>query len=86
MPKCDTCGNDYDKPLTVTQDGRTYHFDCFECAIHALAPSCAHCGCKIIGHGVEQAGTYYCCARCAMQEGVQGVADRVESASMTTSF
>jgi len=28
-------------------------FHSLECAINALAPQCAHCGCKIIGHGIE---------------------------------
>jgi hypothetical protein len=76
MAKCEICGNDYDKSFTVTTGGRPRTFDCFECAIHALAPQCAHCGCKVIGHGVEQSGTFYCCAHCARLAGVQGVADR----------
>ncbi len=76
MAKCDVCGNDYDKAFTVTLAGRTQTFDSFECAIHALAPTCAHCGCKVIGHGVEQDGTYYCCAHCAKRAGVKGVKDR----------
>ncbi len=77
MAKCDVCGNDYDKSFTVTLGGRTKTFDSFECAIHALAPSCAHCGCKVVGHGVEQGGTVYCCAHCAKHAGVKGLADRV---------
>ncbi len=56
MAKCEVCGNDYDKAFTVTAAGRTHTFDSFECAIHALAPACTHCGCKVIGHGVEQDG------------------------------
>ena len=76
MAKCDVCGNDYDKSFTVTLGGRTKTFDSFECAIHALAPACAHCGCKVVGHGVEQGGTVYCCAHCAKQAGVPGLADR----------
>lgn len=31
----------------------THVFDSFECAIHRLAPVCEHCGCKIIGHGLQ---------------------------------
>lgn len=77
MARCAVCGNDYDKAFTVTKDGTTHTFDSFECAIHALAPTCAHCGCKIVGHGVEQSGTFYCCAHCAGQAGVSGIADRV---------
>ncbi|HEU4877986.1 MAG TPA: hypothetical protein VFT21_00950 [Gemmatimonadaceae bacterium] len=77
MAKCDVCGNNYDKSFTVTMAGDTHTFDSFECAIHALAPKCAHCGCKIIGHGVESAGTFYCCASCASMSGVKGLEDRV---------
>ncbi|HUF66439.1 MAG TPA: hypothetical protein VMM17_10745 [Gemmatimonadaceae bacterium] len=77
MARCDMCGNDYDKAFTVTQGGKSHTFDSFECAIHMLAPTCAHCGCRIIGHGVEADGTFYCCAFCARQSGVQGVDDRV---------
>ena len=74
--KCDVCGNDYDKAFTVTMAGQVHTFDCFECAVHALAPACAHCGCKVIGHGVEQDGTFFCCAHCAKHEGVTGLKDR----------
>lgn len=77
MAKCETCGNDYDKTFTVTMsDGSTHAFDSFECAIHALAPSCAHCGCRVIGHGVEGNSQFFCCAHCAHHAGVQGVDDR----------
>jgi hypothetical protein len=76
MATCDVCGNDYDKAFTVTMHGREHTFDSFECAIHALAPACAHCGCQVIGHGVEQDGTIFCCARCAQHEGAVGLKDR----------
>ena len=76
MAKCDVCGNDYDKAFTVTMAGLEHTFDSFECAIHALAPACEHCGCKVVGHGVEQGGTIFCCASCAKQAGVAGLADR----------
>jgi hypothetical protein len=77
MAKCDVCGNEYDKSFTVTLGGKTGTFDAFECAIHAFAPQCAHCGCRIVGHGVEARGTIYCCAHCAKHEGVRGLSDRV---------
>jgi hypothetical protein len=77
MAQCEVCGNDYDKAMQITQDGETHTFDSFECAIHALAPTCAHCGCRIVGHGIEADGSMFCCASCATREGVQGVADRV---------
>ncbi len=77
MATCEVCGNDYDKAFQVTAEGRTHTFDSFECAIHALAPRCTHCGCTIIGHGAEANGTMYCCAHCAKKSGVKGVDDRV---------
>jgi hypothetical protein len=77
MARCEVCGNDYDKTFQVVRGSDTHTFDSFECAIHALAPICAHCGCRVIGHGVEAAGTFYCCAHCAKHSGVKGVDDRV---------
>jgi hypothetical protein len=76
MAICEVCGNDYDKAFSVTTDGEEHVFDSFECAINLLAPTCAHCGCRVIGHGVEASGTIYCCANCAQQEGVTELADR----------
>ena len=72
------CGNDYDKALEISQGGESHVFDSFECAIHALAPSCKYCGVKVIGHGVEAQGELYCCAHCAAEQGVEGVADRAD--------
>ncbi len=74
--KCEVCGNEYDKAFQIIQDGRTHVFDSFECAIHALAPVCAHCGCKIIGHGLESEGEFYCCASCARHSGEEDLKDR----------
>jgi len=76
MAKCDVCGNEYDKAFTVTVKDRKHIFDSFECAIHALAPTCEHCGCKVIGHGVEHNGVVFCCVHCAKQAGVTGLKDR----------
>jgi hypothetical protein len=76
MAKCEMCGNDYDKSFEVIMQGESHTFDSFECAIHALAPECTHCGCKIVGHGVEANSGIYCCAHCARAEDVQGVQDR----------
>ena len=76
MATCEVCGNDYDKSFEVRTADGTYTFDSFECAIHKLAPTCPHCGCRIIGHGVEQDDVIYCCAHCAGQEGATEVRDR----------
>jgi hypothetical protein len=78
MPKCEVCGNEYDKAFQLSMPGDQPHvFDSFECAIHALAPSCQHCGVKIVGHGVEANGSIYCCAHCARTAGAPEAQDRV---------
>jgi hypothetical protein len=77
MPVCENCGNDYDKAFEVTMEGKSHTFDSFECAIHMLAPACAHCSTKIIGHGLEAGGSFYCCDHCAERAGVEGLRDRV---------
>jgi Rieske Fe-S protein len=80
VARCDVCGNDYDKAFTVrTASGGGGTYDSFECAIHAVAPVCEHCGCKVLGHGVEADGRFFCCAHCARESGVSGVADRAET-------
>jgi Rieske Fe-S protein len=76
MARCEVCGNDYDKAFEVIAAGRRHHFDSFECAIHALAPACQHCGCRVIGHGVEGEGRIFCCANCAAQAGLTSLRDR----------
>jgi hypothetical protein len=77
MARCETCGNDYDKPFQVIKNGQTHTFDSFECAAQALAPTCRHCGVRILGHGVEESGHLFCCVHCASAEGVTGLSDRV---------
>lgn len=59
-------------------DQETFSFDSFECAIHTLAPICACCGCRVLGHGVEGNGAIYCCAHCARTEGVGGLVDNAD--------
>ena len=76
MAKCENCGNDYDKSFEIHWAGKVHVFDSFECAIHALAPTCAHCGTRIIGHGLEAEGGFFCCAHCARGEGQDKLKDR----------
>ena len=77
MAQCEVCGNDYDKTFTITtSEGDEHTFDSFECAIQVLAPACEHCGCKIVGHGLEKDGVMFCCAHCAKHSGVVGMKDR----------
>ncbi len=75
MQTCDCCGNEYEPSLAITYKDREYHFDCFECAIQILAPSCLHCGTRIIGHGMHAEAGYFCCAHCARAEGEKSLRD-----------
>jgi hypothetical protein len=85
MARCEVCGNDYDKAFQVTLRGQSHTFDSFECAIHALAPKCGHCQCRIVGHGVESGGEIYCCAHCAQEMGKGGLRDRAENQASSSS-
>jgi hypothetical protein len=73
---CEVCGNEYDKAFQIIAAGGTHVFDSFECAIQALAPRCAHCGCRVIGHGTEVGAKMYCCAHCAHAQGHPEMHDR----------
>jgi hypothetical protein len=76
VARCEVCGNEYDKAFRIERDGESHTFDSFECAIHALAPTCEHCGCRVIGHGAEIDDRIFCCANCAHEAGVVGLRDR----------
>ena len=76
MAKCEHCGNDYDKTFEIRFKDKTHVFDSFECAIHRMAPICEHCQCKVVGHGIEVAGRFFCCASCARSATGAKVADR----------
>ena len=77
MAKCEVCENDYDKAFEVIVAGKHHTFDSFECAIHALAPVCPHCNCRVVGHGVEADGQIFCCVHCARTAGKTQLKDRV---------
>ncbi|WP_413287667.1 hypothetical protein [Bdellovibrio sp. HCB337] len=70
MGVCETCGNNYPKTFKIQIQSESHEFDCFECAIQALAPTCMHCGCRVIGHGVESGDRIFCCHHC--QHAVEG--------------
>jgi Rieske Fe-S protein len=81
MATCEVCGNDYDKSFEVVAAGVHHTFDSFECAIHLMAPICEHCGCKVVGHGTEVDGRFFCCAHCARDAtGASDAQDRVATA------
>jgi len=77
MARCSTCGNEYERSLEITFDGRSYVFDCFECAIQELAPACSNCGTRILGHGVQAGEEIFCCSHCARHQGVRGITTHV---------
>ena len=77
MARCATCGNDYEGGFEIRYKGRSFDFDCFECAVHKLAPTCAHCGCRILGHGVQSDQQLYCCSHCARRAGIRGITTHV---------
>jgi hypothetical protein len=76
MARCEVCGNDYDKTFEIIAAGARHTFDSLECAIQAIAPICEHCNCRVVGHGVEVGGHFYCCAHCARAAGSTEVKDR----------
>ncbi|MEU6237021.1 Prokaryotic metallothionein [Kitasatospora sp. NPDC047058] len=79
MAICVTCGNDYWLAFEIkTITGDTYTFDSFECAMEKLAPRCEQCQVRIVGHGVEVAGRFFCCANCARVNG--GLGDQIRDA------
>lgn len=75
MARCDVCGNDYSTPITVSQNGKTGVFDCFECAVHAMAPRCANCGVRVLGRGVETGSAIFCCPNCAKSPSLSNVSE-----------
>ena len=82
MARCEVCGNDYYLAFEIVAAGESHTFDSFECAIHKLAPICGHCGCKIVGHGIEANGTFYCCAHCAHAHGARSIVDNAAHATI----
>jgi hypothetical protein len=75
--QCEVCGNTYDKAFQIIVEDKPHVFDSFECAIQALAPRCTHCGCRVIGHGMEKDSRIFCCAHCAASSGAPEMRDRV---------
>ena len=76
MSECDVCGNEYELAFRVnTADGNEFTFDSLECAATKIAPECAHCGCRVLGHGIQADSRVYCCAHCARESGVEGAKD-----------
>ncbi|GAB2826045.1 hypothetical protein ACWGJ2_30490 [Streptomyces sp. NPDC054796] len=77
MAECEVCGNDYAMAFEVRTAGVPHIFDSFECAAQKLAPVCDNCNCRILGHGLETEGHFFCCAHCARAQGHAELLDRV---------
>ncbi|PBC80509.1 hypothetical protein SAMN05428945_4991 [Streptomyces sp. 2224.1] len=75
MAVCDVCGNDYTMAFEVHVAGAVHTFDSLECAAHKIAPICENCGCRILGHGHQADGKFFCCAHCARAKGNTALAD-----------
>jgi len=69
MAECEVCGNDYEMAFEVRAAGAAHTFDSLECAAQKLAPICENCQCRILGHGLQADGQFYCCAHCARTRG-----------------
>ncbi|WP_033820588.1 hypothetical protein [Kitasatospora sp. MBT63] len=79
MAVCVVCKNDYWLAFEIkTVSGDTYTFDSFECAMEKLAPRCEYCQVRIVGHGVEVSGKFFCCANCARRDG--GLGEQIRDA------
>jgi hypothetical protein len=42
---------------------------------------CKTCGIRIMGHGLEKEGIFFCCEHCAERAGVTGLRDRIGTAA-----
>lgn len=62
---CEVCGKDEEECFEILLGGERHVFDSFECAMHALTPICAFCGCQVLGHGIQVESTFYCSNLCA---------------------
>lgn len=75
MAVCEVCNNDYAMSFEVRAAGAVHTFDSIECAAQKMAPVCDNCQCRILGHGLEADGRFFCCAHCARVQGVSRLAD-----------
>lgn len=64
MGVCETCGNHHHDTFTVLIHNQTHEFDCLQCAIQVVAPTCTSCSCRILGQVIEENGLYYCGSHC----------------------
>lgn len=77
MAVCEVCNNDYEMSFEVHAAGAVHVFDSLECAAQRIAPICENCECRILGHGLQSDGRFYCCAHCARVQGHVELVDHV---------
>ena len=63
--ECEVCGHESEDAFEVVRHVGRHTFDTFECAIYAMAPLCARCGVRVIGHGVKECDQTFCFAHCS---------------------
>ena len=66
MGTCEVYANEYDNSFEAPINWQRHTFDSLACG---LAPTCSHCSCHIVGHGVEVEDRMFCCALCAAEAG-----------------
>jgi hypothetical protein len=74
MAPSEIYSNPYDESFEVCLGSETQVFDSFECAFYAVAPLCAHCGCRVSQYGIEVGGLFFCRSACAHEYGSAGSA------------
>ncbi|MFB7460672.1 hypothetical protein [Streptomyces sp. NPDC056188] len=75
MAVCEVCSNDYEMSFEVRAGDAVHIFDSLECAAQRIAPTCGNCDCRILGHGLQADGRFFCCANCARRQGVAQLVD-----------
>ncbi|WP_328885317.1 hypothetical protein [Streptomyces sp. NBC_00316] len=75
MAVCEVCHNDYELAFEVRAAGAVHIFDSIECMAQKMAPICGTCQCRILGHGLQADGQFFCCAHCARERGVAQLVD-----------
>jgi hypothetical protein len=75
MAKCEVCGNEYDKALTLLLPGIATPSIVSNARFRRSHRSAT--ASRVIGHGVEVGGRFFCCAHCARLATSADVKDRV---------
>lgn len=67
MAQCNVCGKENDHTFELWLGGEAQVFDSVERAFYAVAPICSCCGGRVVGKGIEAAGSFFCCGHCARE-------------------